>query len=249
MKKVLLNTLLLFGTASFAQNTILIKNAANSQSIAPNSIIEMATTANANHQITFDVTNTGSTQQTYKAKRYDVTLNAGADAYFCFAGTCYGPSTLVSPDNLVLNAGQSASQLAGNYNMLVADLDEGSTVGLSVIKYTFFNVNTAADSVQLTVRYNGAPTNIKENGLNIQHVMLSPNPASQNSILNIKASGNSSAKISIYNSLGSIVSEEKAELIKGENKINLSLSNLNSGIYFVNIENNTGKLTKRLIVK
>lgn len=249
MKNILLNTLLLFGTATIAQNTIRITNAANSQSIAPNSIIDVNTVANSNHQITFDVTNTGSSQQTYKAKRYDVTLNAGADAYYCFAGTCYGPSTIVSPDNLVLNAGQSASQLAGNYNMLVADLDEGANVGLSVIKYTFFNVNVAADSVQLTVRYNGAPTSIRENSLYLKQASLSPNPASQNSMLKIKSADNSSVKISIYNSLGSVVSEETTELVKGENKINLSLSNFNSGVYFVTIENNSGKTTQRLIVK
>lgn len=249
MKNILLNAFLLFGTAAFAQNTLLIKNAATNQSIAPNSIIEMTTTANANHQITFDVMNTSNSQRTYKAKRYDVTLNSGAAAYYCFAGTCYGPSTIVSPDQLVLNAGQSASQLAGNYNMLVADLDEGPNVGLSVIKYTFFNINTAADSVQVTVRYNGAPTSIRENNLFMQQVIMSPNPATHNTILKIKLTESTLAKICIYNALGAIVTEDSAEILKGENKINLSIAGLNSGIYFVSIVTDSGKITKRLIVK
>jgi hypothetical protein len=249
MKKILLSAFILCGMATNAQSTLVIKNAANANTIAPNSIIEMATTANTNHQITFDIMNVSGSSQTYKAVRYDLTLNSGAVAYYCFAGTCYGPSTIISPDQLTLSAGQSASQLSGNYNMLVADLDEGPNVGLSVIKYTFFNIANSADSVQLTVRYNGGPTSIKENIINLQQVNLSPNPASQLSVLKIKSADNSNAKISIYNSLGALVMTEAVDINKGENKINLQLSSLNNGIYFVNIENETGKITKKLIIK
>ncbi len=249
MKKLLLSFLSLGTLLAYSQSTILITNVTASQTLANTATVDLVTMPATNHQVTFDVKNISASQQTYKAKRYDVVKNAGADAYFCFAGTCYGPSTMVSPDNLVLNAGQSASQLAGNYNMLVADLDEGPTVGLSIIKYTFFNVNTASDSVQITVRYNAPGVGLKENTNSTMSISsLHPNPASSHSFIKIKSTVTQQGDMRIYNSLGAVVSASKINLVSGENGLKIPLEDLNTGIYFVEISNGNNSITKKLIV-
>lgn len=248
MKKTLLSIFTAIAAYGFSQSTILITNVSASQTLAPNATVNIATNASSNSQVTFDIKNTSGSQQSYNAIRYDITLNAGAAAYYCFAGTCYGPSTFISPTPITLNSNQSASQLAGQYNMLVADLDEGATVGVSVIKYTFKNVNNSSDSVQVTVRYN-SPTNIKELNRSLQTVQLSPNPAESNTSLKLNAADAFSGQLNMFNSLGSMVKSENVSIHKGENKVNINVSELPQGIYFLTLSAGEATITKRLIVK
>src|SRR5688572_22893890 len=127
MKKLLQIASLVLATSGFAQNIVIINNA-NMQTVPAGGVTFLSTTAGNNTNNTYDIQNTSSSTQTYVATRYDIILNSGADAYFCFGGTCYGPGTTTS-QYLVLNAGQKASQVSGQYQMLTADLDEGPTVG------------------------------------------------------------------------------------------------------------------------
>ncbi len=249
MKKTILALFLLGSTIAYSQSSILLTNVGNSQTVAPSSTVEAITTAASNVQVTFDIKNTSGTSHQYIAKRYDVNLNSGAVAYFCFAGTCYGAATIASVNNLTLTAGQSASDLAGNYNMLVADLDEGSSVGLSVVKYSFINVANTADSVQITVRYNGPGVGIKEISNSLNAMSLSPNPAVNQSTLKLNATSNFEGNLTIFNSLGSVVNTENIQISKGENKIPLNVGSLNSGIYFVSINAGESKVTRKLIIK
>lgn len=218
-----------------------------SVTVAANGTINAATTANNNTKVNVDVKNTGTVNNVYYAKRYDITLNSGADAYFCFGGNCF-TSLTTSSGNLTLTPGQSASQVAGQYNILTADLDEGSTVGLSVIKYTFYNVNSTADSVQITVRYN-PPAGINETSNIVSSMDLFPNPATDNVTLKVNSNKNADAKVFIYNSLGAAISEKNITLVEGKNKIDLNSESLSSGIYFVNVRTGKTNVTRKLVIK
>ena len=160
MKKLFFIPFTLLSLNFFSQ-TIVLKNADTGFTLAPNATVPKTTSPDANFKVTLDIKNISATTQTYTAKRYDVLLNTDApstttaSAYFCFGGNCYGASTIVSPNNLVLNSGQSASEIVGLYYMLIADLDEASVVGESRVKYTFANVNAPNDTVQITIKYNG----------------------------------------------------------------------------------------------
>ncbi len=132
--------------------------------------------------------------------------------------------------------------------MLVADLDEGATVGVSVIKYTFKNVNNASDSVQVTVRYN-SPTSIKELNRSLQTVQLSPNPAENMTSLKLNANDAFNGQLSLFNSLGTLVKNENVNIHKGENKLNVNVSELPQGIYFISLSSGEATVTKRLIIK
>lgn len=246
-KTLLLLTSCVLSQFSYSQVSIELRNVATSATIAANTVINLTTSASNNTQFTFDIKNISNGTRSYNAKRYDITLNNGADAYFCFAGTCYGSNVLVSPTPLSLSAGQSASQLSGNFNMLVADLDEGASVGLSVIKYTFINTQLSSDSIQVTLRYN-VPTSIKQtNSLN-SSFSLNPNPTSNQTKVKFSSNTNSTSTIKLINSLGQIVFEKNHETVVGENTVDLNLDNYSTGAYFVTIENTTSKVAKKLII-
>ncbi len=159
MKKNLYIVLSLISLQIAAQTSISIKHNASGLVIVPNSTFKSATVPESLTQEIFDIKNTSITTKVYDVKRYDVKLNKitptdSAKANFCFASQCYGPMTFTSPTSLTLTGGQSASGVQGNYQMLFADLEEGTIKGLSRIKYTVINSALPADSVQFTIQYN-----------------------------------------------------------------------------------------------
>ena len=86
--------------------------------------------------------------------------------------------------------------------------------------------------------------------IGINDVNLYPNPASNNCIMSITASENMELGIDITNILGATIQTPKWQIVSGENKIVLNLSDIASGIYSVTIRSSSGLLTRKLdIVK
>lgn len=249
MKNLFLASLTALSLVAGAQS-IQLKNVDEDVIIAPNAVLPMVTTPDANVKITFDVKNTSAATQTYTAKRYDIQLNSDAassttaTAYFCFGGNCYGPGTFVSPNNLVLTAGQSASQVQGQWQMLIADLDEASALGLSIVKYTFANVNTAADSVQVTVKYNGSTVGLKENAKSNLKVSVFPNP-SANGIVTVKGDAEFT-KVDVINQLGSVIMSKQA--VNANGATSLDLSDVAPGVYFIKVFAGAKSHTEKLVI-
>lgn len=250
MKKLLLGIATLFAAGVQAQSTLMLTDYTNSVSVAPNATLNVVVSATTTSSFDVDIKNTGSTTNTYRVKRYDLSLNSGAAAYFCVAGQCYTSATYISPaaNQLTLTAGQSASQLQGSYNMLVVELDEGPVMGPSIVKYTVFNTASAPDTVQFTVKYNFA-SGVKEQKGIVTSAEIYPNPVSDKGYLSINAASAKEAKISIINTLGATVSEKQVMLSEGKNKVDLNTELLSTGIYFAVIKSNGSAVTKKFIVK
>lgn len=243
-----------FGAKS--QTSILLSNNGTSSTLAANEVIFVTIQPETNEKVTIDIKNTGPTTQSYNAKRYDVLLNADAtstaQAYFCIAGSCYGPPTMVSPTPLTLNSMQSASQLQGPYQMLVADLDEASTKGFSHVKYTFQNVNNPNDSVQISIKYNApqVATSIAKLEFREHNLRLSPVPASGN--LNVAFEiGKTSVdqgRILVFNSEGKIVYEENFYTSPGSNYHNVDVREFPSGIYYFSLQLASGSINRKIVI-
>ncbi len=248
MKKLLLLPVLCFSLNAGAQGSILLTNNDNASTLTPNSVIQLITTASSNLKFNIDIKNTSGSTKTYLVKRYDVTLNPGADAYYCFAGSCYGPGTILAPSALTLTSNQSASQIQGQYQILTADLDEAATIGYSLIKYTFFDENNVSDSVQISLRYN-SPVGVSEVKKNLKSMELFPNPSEGNSTLLINTQTSTNGKVMVFNSLGDLVNEQTTNLVQGQNKIELNLQALSPGVYLVSVKAGNASLTKRLVIK
>ncbi len=253
MKKIILPFIaLLVSNHILSQNSILLTNNGTAATLAPNEVIYMTTQASSNTKVTIDVKNVGTTTQSYIAKRYDVLLNtvntSTAVAYFCIAGSCYGPPTIVSPTPLTLNSMQSASQLQGQYQMLVADLDEADAVGESHVKYTFQNTNNASDSVQVSIKYNAVPAGIKNTQLTENNLIISPNPTTDALNIFLDSDQNITSDIMIYNSLGEIVFSQKQQFNHDNNNIKIDVKTLSSGVYFVSLDTANSIITKKLVI-
>ncbi|MDX2174066.1 MAG: T9SS type A sorting domain-containing protein [Bacteroidota bacterium] len=250
MKKFLLSIFTIGSLVAVSQTSLLVTNYIAATTIAPNSTVNIPTTINTTTSMDIDIKNISGSTKSYHVKRYDVSLNSGALAYFCFAGTCYGASTYTSQTAITLNANQSSSQISGSFNMLTADIDEGSVLGVSVVKYTFYNTALLSDSVQITLKYNGTPTGINESSnVSISSFEAYPNPASDFTSFKINSSKNTDAKLEVFNSLGSVVSSKNISLNEGKNKLDYNVENLSSGIYFASIKIGGSTTTKKFIVK
>lgn len=261
MKKLLFIPVVLCSLLASAQSTFKIKEDGTTTNLAPNATIQVTTDPETNVKVTLDIKNISAQPQTYNAKRYDVVLNTvyGADttaanAFFCFAGSCYDNSIRTSQTPIHLQPNKSASDTTNEnplatYYMLVADLDETTRIGYSVVKYSFINVNNAADSMQVTIRYNSLTTAIKKNNTDASSFEIYPNPANESAVLKINSLKAFDSQLTIINTLGAVVSERTAAITEGKNNIDLKIENLSTGIYFVNIKGSDTNITKKLIVK
>jgi hypothetical protein len=249
MKKILLLLSVSFALGAVAQSTIKLNIYDTTYIISANDVIHVKTKANKTSITEIDITNTGSTNNLYKVKRMDVLLNTDALAYFCVAGGCYTELVSTSADTLKLAPGQSASELAGDFQLLSADLSEGPIVGKSTIDYTIFNLNVPSDKVTFTIKYNATEAvGIKENVKNLSDFSIFPNPAKESAVINLNSSKATSGSLSVFNALGEVVLQKDLSLIEGKNKIELNTENLKSGVYFVSLTNSGNSISKKLII-
>jgi hypothetical protein len=249
MKSVLLLPLALLSFGLFGQGSIQVFDANNTSTpLAANAIIDLTVSAGNSMQFTVDVKNVSASTKEIIAKRYDVSLNVGAAAYFCFASGCYPPQTMVSPSNLTLTPNQFASQVPGANQVLYADLDEGPVMGYSLIRYTFCDYNNPNDSIQIAFRYN-IITGVADITKSVQAMSLYPNPSEGNSSLMLNVNTAFNAKLRVFNALGDVVSEQNLNLSQGQHKVDLHLNQLSPGVYLVNLRSGQSTLTKRLVIK
>lgn len=173
----------------------------------------------------------------------------------------FGYSVSLSENGLVLAAGSIDNDTNGSKSGHVRLFKVGTrlnNLGIDINgeasgDQAGFSVSISGDGTKVAV---GAPFN-DGNGSNSGHVRvydlsevlstetnslsnfnIYPNPATQQITLNLENS--IFKKVSIYNNLGQIVKRSKST------KINIS--NLPSGIYFLQIETDKGKSSKKLII-
>lgn len=80
--------------------------------------------------------------------------------------------------------------------------------------------------------------------------ILYPNPASENTTIAFDIVENNKVSVFVYDVLGNLVSivSQNNSFEKGNNTISLNTSNLSSGIYYISLEVNGAKETKKLVI-
>ncbi len=248
MKKILLFLSCSFTLTSFAQNSLVLATLNNlkTATVTPinnGSILNETTNAGTTTQSKIRIYNTSASTQTYNLIRTDEVLNSGAAAYFCIGSNCFPASTtsLTSGNLLVIPTGTFE-------NNFTVDVDEGSSVGLSTIRYKMFNVNNTNDTLSFKISYNG-PTSIKKQLDVIKTIEVYPNPSNSIAFLKISASSYSKSNVKLINSLGSIIYNKSCDLNAGENNVEFSVESLKSGIYFIEVFADNSRTTKKLLIK
>lgn len=93
------------------------------------------------------------------------------------------------------------------------------------------------------------PTGINEKQKEAVQFSLYPNPTSKNCFVELDVTSTSNLEISVLNYLGQVVKQNNYKTQFGKNQIELDLTAVKSGIYFVSIKNGNSTSTKKLIVE
>ena len=100
-----------------------------------------------------------------------------------------------------------------------------------------------------TTELSNTSTNISEIS-SLNTISIYPNPTANFTNVNLYSSVNKNIILRLTNIIGKIVSEVNIHVVSGNNNINLDVSNLKNGIYFINSESiNESKSIKLIISK
>ncbi|MES2512825.1 MAG: T9SS type A sorting domain-containing protein [Bacteroidota bacterium] len=246
MKKLLLivsSAFIGFSNLS-AQSSIELTNNSTGIPITNNSIIMEDVATGGQSHVYIQLKNVGSSAVTYAVKKYDVVINSGADAYFCWGGQCFPPTTTITPvaNYVTLNAGEVYAPQSFYY-------DENVQEGFTEVKYELYDVSNPNDAIVFTFKFNSLLTSLKDNSALFSGVSgVYPNPAVSKAQVSVNSKVNMTSLVTITNALGSVVSTKHIELAAGKNIITLDAENLTSGIYFATIASDNTKIVKKFTI-
>ncbi len=196
-------------------------------------------------KVDFFLNNPGSSIIVVSMRKVEVSVLAGTDNDFCFAGRCYSPAVFVAPDKMTIAPGATIGQ-----NECYSQYYPGGLVGSSTIKYEFFSEASVFPTVFVNVVFTAAePTSIPS--LPFANVFVSdpfPNPARGYTTIEYRLTPEvRSGRVIVRSLTGQVVQTIPINL--ASNSIRIDTSSLNAGMYFYSIElNNQAFVSKRLIV-
>ncbi|HRZ41576.1 MAG TPA: T9SS type A sorting domain-containing protein [Bacteroidales bacterium] len=189
------------------------------------------------------VINNSSAAVEVKVRKDEIYTVLNSTNTFCFAGNCYGGSTMVSVGSVNLAAGGGwDTSFTGDYYPL-------NNTGTTIIRYTFFNVANTNDTISFTVRFTGT-IGVNDFPSVVPEITAAyPNPATDKvTFAYTHQDDKNPLVLTLRDFAGRTVRE--APLPPGEGLIDFDLSTVESGIYFYSlIRNQQTILTRKLVVK
>lgn len=181
-----------------------------------------------------DLVNTGATTDTIYVKRVYVSVVGNTTNAICWAGQCYDTTHGVSDDYEIIGPGDTArlgNSFTGDYYPL-------GQIGTSTIKYLFYDVKRPKVVDTLTINYETSPTGVAQiSAGQINFSTPYPNPANSFATFNCSfTNGTQSANLKIFNLIGECV--QTLPLSSLQNKANINVQALPSGIYICEVEAN-----------
>ncbi|MCX6252028.1 MAG: T9SS type A sorting domain-containing protein [Bacteroidetes bacterium] len=186
------------------------------------------------------VSNGSDNAMNVKAKRVRISLIDSSDS-FCW-GLCYDSTTDESNLHVVIPPHtKDTLNFSGHYN-------PHGLVGVSSIRYVFFDEANLTDTVCFVALYNTFPAGIEEQGTGKNTLRVYPNPADKMVNIGYNIGTFSESSLVIRNLLGSTVKTIK--LATGDGRVSCDTRELNDGIYFYTlIVNGETKISHKLIIK
>lgn len=164
----------------------------------------------------------------------------GVSNFFCW-GMCFNPEVSISPRPVTVEANSLTEEAALSFHSL---FDE-DVFGYQVVKYSAFDATNPTDRVSIIVKFHKSGTGVNEQA-SFQFGQAYPNPASSTVSFDCHVNGQASAVV--YNLLGQEVLRQ--ELNSLQNKLSISVADLQDGIYFCNLTQNGQTLgTTKFVVK
>jgi PKD repeat protein len=195
------------------------------------------------HTITYDYTDANGCSN---MASQDITVNALPQPYIgADTAVCAGQDITL---DATTTGGSSYEWYPGGETTASITVDSsGYGVGthMFIAYVTDGNGCTGADTVMVEFK---DCTGIGELA-GINDIRLYPNPGQGEFTLQLRTSDPVDLKLDVYNNRGVKVYEEENIRVAGTEIIRMDLSNQPSGIYLVNLYNNTGKWIEKLIIR
>jgi hypothetical protein len=121
----------------------------------------------------------------------------------------------------------------------------------NVPDYRLNAASTASTGAAFTnPKFVGGFSGVKDLTLFVSSFVLYPNPTAANTSISFNLVEKNKVTVLVYDMLGNLVSNESQQndFEKGNHTINLNTSYLSSGIYYVSLEINGAKETKKLVI-
>jgi hypothetical protein len=246
MKKLLLTSsiALCFTSLILAQaSNLLVLNRENGSDITGTTIVYWTDTA-TEIAVEFDTKNASSSSMNVNLKRKEVSVVSGSHNYYCWYDC---PANMISPD-ISATPVQIAAGDTTEGSHLIVHYDPKGNLGMSTIRYTFYDLNNPSDSAFIILVFNGGSMGVP-NLLQEKFKMgsLFPNPANNVSSFNYSFANPVATQAIIYDLLGNGIKE--FDLTDKEGNLRMNLSDIPSGIYFCSVKSDNKVLaTKKLIV-
>ncbi|MCT4624800.1 MAG: T9SS type A sorting domain-containing protein [Schleiferiaceae bacterium] len=184
------------------------------------------------------VKNNSATAKTFKVRVNPTTGALCSVHYFCW-DLCYTPGVLVSTGSLVIQPGQTNDLFKG----YIVSSGNG-TLGTCSLTYTFFNVDDANDTLQVTIDWESVDNiSVGENEPTVAAVF--PNPAKD--FVKVRMNNVNEGQFQIVNVIGQTV--KTADIYNATSELNIDVTDLESGVYFYSlIVQGQAVETKRLVI-
>jgi hypothetical protein len=214
---------------------------------------------------------TTSTGLTFCFNRFEITTPTGITNYNLPPGLNLGSSTTAVNTGSVIN-GAPAFKFPGNANNCASIYGTPTTAGSYTLslKVTPFMTPLAFGSCPTSPNVTGGsssltpPQTLNYYIINILPAITTglrdigkdkmalyqnePNPFSDFTDIKFYVEGEDNATITVYNALGSIVSQQTIKTNAGENKVTINAANLANGTYIYSLKYKNAITTKRMMV-
>ena len=159
---------------------------------------------------------------------------------FCW-GMCYGPDTFVSPTAVEVAPGSVNTD-----DLSFHALYDETVFGDVIIKYYAYEERNPSERISIIVRFRKSGESVDETA-SVYFGQPYPNPANTTVNFNYDLSGSNATAV-VYNLVGQEVMRQ--EINTFDEKMSLSVSDLNDGIYFCSVMRNGQTLaTVKFVVK
>lgn len=190
------------------------------------------------HPMDINVTNTSSTPNSVKNRA--MFMYASPKCRLSSTVTANGP--VISLPITVSNSSPYSQLTKNNHWYSWATLNFGNVPDANIVTCL---TPTVAPPVDTTI-HPGIAENSYNSAVN-SHVF--PNPAKNNATVRVNLVNNSKIQVQLMNAVGQVITTVAAEGRNGVNTINLNVSGIASGIYFVNVKVDDAVGTKKLIIE
>ncbi len=198
------------------------------------------TTTNNSATLTFDV---AYAQYQTENDRLQVHVSTNCGSTWTQVYSKQGSTLSTAPATTTSFTPTSAQWRSESINMT-------SYIGNTNVLVRFRGISNYGNNLFLdNINMNSSMVGIYEESANSSSLDVYPNPFSNNTTLEINLTANQKVRVDVYNVIGeNVYSIDKGQLPSGEHKVVLNAEELPSGVYFVTLTTNEGRISKRVVV-